>query len=91
MAMTHTLQMIIEEAQHANGKYGAPTSTHEALGVLLEEFDELKAAIHMNKSSSIEHEAIQVASVAYRLALAIASCDLAFFDRSGLSKTRKVA
>ena len=84
--MNPTLQAIQDEAEHAHGKYGPPTSTHEALGVLMEEFNELRAAIHQNKSASVAEEAIQVAAVAYRLALAIASGDVAFWWRSGFGK-----
>ena len=84
--MNPTLQAIQAEAEHAHGKYGPPTSTHESLGVLMEEFDELRAAIHQNKAESIAEEAIQLAAVAYRLALAIASGDLAFWHRSGFAK-----
>ena len=84
--MNATLEAIQAEAERAHGKYGAPTSTHESLGVLLEEFEELKDAIHANKSESVREEAIQVAAVAYRLALAIASGDLAFWNRSGFGR-----
>ena len=58
---------IIAEAEKARDKYGDFTSTHEALGVLVEEFDELRAAIHSNKLASIAHEACQVSAVALRL------------------------
>ena len=58
---------IIEEAESAATKYGDFTSTHEAMGVLVEEFDELRAAIHANKLASISREACQVAAVALRL------------------------
>ncbi|MCJ7711476.1 MAG: hypothetical protein MUQ32_11685, partial [Chloroflexi bacterium] len=67
------LLAIIEESQRAHGTYGNPTSAHESLGVLIEELDELRDAIHMNNSASTYEEAVQVASVAYRLALAIES------------------
>jgi hypothetical protein len=58
---------IIAEAEKARDKYGDFTSTHEALGVLVEEFDELRAAIHANALASISHESCQVAAVALRL------------------------
>lgn len=79
---------IVEESQRSHGKYGNPTSAHEALGVLIEEFDELREAIHANNSARTYNEAIQVASVAYRLALAIESCDLSFFHRSGFEAAK---
>ncbi len=78
-----TLQAIVEEAVIANAKYGSPKSTQESLGVLLEEFDELKAAIHANHASNIAYEAIQVAAVAYRLAKAVDDAEPDFFSRSG--------
>ena len=83
--MNETLQSIVDESEQAQAKYGSPASAHEALGVLMEEFDELKSAIHANKSASVEHEAIQVASVAYRLALAVASGESSFWIRSGFT------
>lgn len=58
---------IIAEAERAHVKYGDFTSTHEALGVLLEEFDELRAAIHANALYSVATEAMQVSAVALRL------------------------
>ena len=56
------------EAGKAEERYGEFTSAHEALGVLVEEFDELRAAIHANSAMSVHGEAIQVAAVALRLA-----------------------
>jgi NTP pyrophosphatase (non-canonical NTP hydrolase) len=69
-----TLAAIQREATQAETRYGAPASTHESLGVLLEEFDELRAAIHANNVVAIRDEAVQVAAVALRLAVA---CQLA--------------
>ena len=60
---------VRDEALRAGERYGEPRSTHESLGVLLEEFDELKSAIHANAMASISMEAIQVAAVALRLAV----------------------
>lgn len=57
----------VDEAEKAAAKYGDFTSTHEALGVLVEEFDELRAAIHANRLPEIATEACQVAAVALRL------------------------
>lgn len=82
--MNIVLSAIMEEAERAAAKYGPPTSTQEALGVLLEEFDELKEAIHANSAPEIAHEAVQVAAVAYRLAMALDSGSTAFYRRSGL-------
>jgi NTP pyrophosphatase (non-canonical NTP hydrolase) len=58
------------EMERATARYGLPASTHESLGVLLEEFTELQAAIHANALESVREEAIQVAAVALRLAAA---------------------
>lgn len=70
--MTPTLaevaQASVNEAGCAQSKYGDFASAHEALGVLIEEVDELKTAIHANKLGSVYLEAIQVAAVALRLA-----------------------
>ena len=72
--MTDLLALVHSEADNAASIYGAFTSTHEALGVLIEEVDELRAAIHANNVVAIRDEAIQVAAVALRLAEA---CQLA--------------
>jgi NTP pyrophosphatase (non-canonical NTP hydrolase) len=55
------------EIDRADRRYGDYASTHEALGVLAEEYHELVAAIRANKSESIRAEAIQVAAVAIRM------------------------
>ena len=60
---------LANEMRAAKARYGAFTSTHEALGVLIEEVEELKDAVRENSIESVRHEAIQVAAVAYRLAL----------------------
>ena len=67
---------IIAEAQRAQSRHGNYTSSHEALGVLIEEVDEHRAAIHTNQIRAIRGEAIQIAAVTLRLALA---CDDAEF------------
>lgn len=69
----------IEEAIHgervkADARYGSFKSSHEGLGVLLEEFDELKRAIHSNDLDAVRREAIQVSAVAWRLALSLSDC-----------------
>ncbi len=74
---------IIAEAKRAEAKYGPPASMQESLGVLLEEFEELREAIHANKRGSVELEAIQVAAVALRLAMACRDIGTLFYQRSG--------
>ena len=63
-----TLTEIRHEAEVACSLYGDFTSMHEALGVLQEEFDELKAELRNNHLPAVRLEAIQVAAVATRLA-----------------------
>jgi NTP pyrophosphatase (non-canonical NTP hydrolase) len=59
---------LLAEAEDAARKYGDYTSTHEALGVLIEEMDELREAVRRNVLKSIEREALQVGAVSLRLA-----------------------
>ncbi len=54
-------------------RYGQFASTHEALGVALEEWTELVDAVRSNKLGAIEHEALDLAAVCIRLALACAA------------------
>jgi hypothetical protein len=64
-------QVITEIKQHinaANSRYGAYTSTHEALGVALEEWQEMLDAIRANRIESVREEAIDLAAVLIRLA-----------------------
>ena len=58
---------VRREAETSAARYNGFNSTHEALGVLLEEFDELKAAIHANSIQAAAREACQVSAVALRL------------------------
>lgn len=53
----------------AADRYGQFASTHEALGVAVEEWDELRAAIHANDLDAAHKEAIDLAAVMYRLAM----------------------
>lgn len=73
---------ITSEAERASLKFGPFTSSHEALGVLVEEVAELTDAIRANKLESIRMEAIQVAAVALRLAVHCRD-HAAFARRSG--------
>ena len=59
---------IAAEADAADGKYGPFRSTHEGLGVLMEEVHELIEAIRLNSPEEVRLEAIQVSAVAYRIA-----------------------
>jgi len=65
----HSLTAIIAKAESAEDRYGPFASTHEALGVACEEWDELRAAIHANDLDAAHKEAIDLAAVMYRLAM----------------------
>lgn len=52
----------------AKKRYGPLASTHEALGVCLEEWDELRAAVQANALESVREEALDLAAVCMRLA-----------------------
>lgn len=67
---------VCSEVNHAQERYGDFASTHEALGVLTEEYYELVEAIRGNRLDRIQREAVQVAAVALRLAEA---CDKGAF------------
>jgi hypothetical protein len=70
---------VLEELQRIRARYGPLASTHEGLGVLLEEFEELKDEIKKSansfRSDLMRHEAIQVAAVATRIASDLAHDD----------------
>jgi len=86
-----SIERICEEAAMITSKYGDFNSTHEALGVLTEEFDELKDAIRANSIEAVAHEAMQVSAVALRLYLlcerAVAGGAHAFKARSGADRS----
>ena len=63
-----TMRDIQAEAERSAAKYGMFTSTHEALGVLTEEYYELIEAVRANDFAKIWKEAQQVSAVAARLA-----------------------
>lgn len=54
----------------AEARYGSFASTHEALGVAVEEWDELRAAIQSNDLTAISDECVDLAAVLVRLARA---------------------
>lgn len=59
----------------AHARYGDFASTHEALGVALEEWDELRDAIRANKLASVEWECLDLAAVLIRLARNLQTSD----------------
>lgn len=66
--MTTLTDQLRAEADAAHARYGAYTSSHEALGVITEEYHELVEAIRGNRMERICREALQVAAAALRLA-----------------------
>jgi NTP pyrophosphatase (non-canonical NTP hydrolase) len=68
-------------AASAQARYGQFASSHEAIGVALEEWPELIDAIRSNDDAQTEHEAIDLAAVLIRLARACRN-DAAFQGRS---------
>lgn len=65
--MRAALTICDSEMSIADEKYGPFASAAEGLGVLLEEFHELRDAVRANDRGSIMREAVQVAAVALRL------------------------
>jgi NTP pyrophosphatase (non-canonical NTP hydrolase) len=74
------LEAILREAEAADLRYGQFASTHEALGVLTEEYYELMGAIWQNDLKAVRKEALQLASVALRCAAACTQ--QSFIERS---------
>jgi len=70
-ANPHIVRYLYDEIARADERYGGFKSTHEGLGVLLEEGIELLEAVHKNDRLEIRKEAIQVAAVAVRLAISV--------------------
>ncbi len=62
------LSAIENRIAAANERYGDFASTHEALGVAVEEWDELRDAIRDNDLASVEGECLDLAAVLIRLA-----------------------
>lgn len=63
------LRALEHRMSKAEERYGQFASTHEALGVAVEEWDELRDAIRSNKMGSVEWECLDLASVLIRLAM----------------------
>lgn len=55
----------------AHARYGEFASTHEALGVATEEWDELREAIRDNDLECVKHECLDLSAVLIRLATAL--------------------
>ena len=83
-----SLRQLRWQIKQDDAMHGGFNSTHEALGVLTEEFDELKAAIHANALASVSHEAMQVSAVALRL---YELCERAMAGKADAFKARSGA
>jgi hypothetical protein len=66
----------------AEFKYGPPASTHEAMGVALEEWQELQSAVHINDLAAIREEALDLAAILIRMYDELRP-DSAMAERSG--------
>lgn len=64
-------QAIHARMEAAGMRYGPFASTHEALGVAVEEWDEFRDAIRDNDLAQIEHECLDLAAVLLRLAVSL--------------------
>ena len=74
-SLNEIMSEVQEEMAMADARYGAFTSTHEGLGVLIEEVDELREAIRGNALFTVQREAVQVAAVAIRIATSLNRAD----------------
>ena len=69
------LGRVFDEIAKAEVRYGPFRSTHEGVGVLLEEVDELRTEVHANNLDAVADEAIQVAAVALRIVGSLGSAE----------------
>ena len=73
MALIESFQHIERLIERATLRYGPLASTHEGLGVALEEWDELREAVRSNDLHRIESECLDLAAVLIRMAEDVAS------------------
>ena len=66
--LSDLLYEIDERMINAASRYGDFASTHEAMGVAIEEWDEFRDAVRSNALGSVEHECLDLAAVLIRLA-----------------------
>ncbi len=71
MTQDDLIYEIKRTMERSRDRYGEYASTHEALGVAVEEWDELRSAIQSNAQASIESECIDLAAVLIRLAVMV--------------------
>jgi NTP pyrophosphatase (non-canonical NTP hydrolase) len=72
-----TLADLEARVRAADARYGRFASTHEALGVALEEWQELVEAVRSNVLQDVASEALDLAAVCIRLAMQIEDPQLA--------------
>lgn len=58
--------LLVDRIVNADHKFGAFSSTHEVLGVALEEWQELIAAVHANDLEQVRMECLDLAAVLLR-------------------------
>lgn len=75
----------------ADRLYGPPTSAHEMLGVIAEEYAELIEAIRSGKIMSVQWEAMDLAAACIRLADACEDAEMPFARRSGFLDARETS
>lgn len=68
MALKESFEHIEKLIARANARYGQLASTHEGLGVALEEWDELREAVKSNDLHRVESECLDLAAVLIRMA-----------------------
>ena len=73
MASLNLFDEVVGRMEKAHSRYGDFASTHEALGVASEEWDEFRAAIHDNDLPQVAHECFDLAAVLIRLARTLQS------------------
>jgi NTP pyrophosphatase (non-canonical NTP hydrolase) len=75
MALDNEFELITARIYRANERYGALASSHEGLGVALEEWDELREAVKANDMGRIRDECLDLAAVLVRMANQISTND----------------
>jgi hypothetical protein len=67
MVRLETIAELDRRIAAADNRYGAFASTHEALGVCVEEWDELRGAVQSNDLDRVRAEALDLAAALLRL------------------------
>lgn len=80
----NTEQELDRRLRSARNKYGEPACTHESLGVIAEEYDELIDAVRRGLAGAVHWEALDLAAACIRLADACWQPMPNFARRSGL-------